>query len=386
VKNGWQTKKLGEVATLQRGFDLPTQNRVRGNVPLVSSSGISDTHSESAVRGPGVVTGRSGSIGNVFFIREDFWPLNTVLFVKDFHGNDPRFVFYLLKNFGLNRFASGSGVPTLNRNFVHGEEVTVPRLSEQKRIVGVLDEAFDGIATATANAERNLENARALFQRSLEAVFAERSEEWEEKRLGDIASVKGGKRVPKGYKLLVEPTDFPYLRVADFTDSGSIAMDDLRYVSAEVHQKIRNYVISSSDLYLSIAGTIGKTGIVPGELDGANLTENACRLVFRSGISNRFVYYFTLTRDFIGQAGLNTRTAAQPKLALSRLSTIKIRVPSLAMQESVVESLDALRAETRRLESIYHRKLTAFEALGRSLLHQALTGAFQDWHYERSRD
>jgi type I restriction enzyme S subunit len=97
VRAGWQTKRLGDVATLQRGFDLPTQNRVAGEFPLVSSSGISDTHHKCAVCGPGVVTGRSGSIGNVFFIEEEFWPLNTVLYVKDFHGNDPRFVFHLLK-------------------------------------------------------------------------------------------------------------------------------------------------------------------------------------------------------------------------------------------------------------------------------------------------
>jgi type I restriction enzyme S subunit len=114
MKKGWQTKKLGDVATLQRGFDLPTQNRVAGEFPLVTSSGISDTHYKYAVRGPGVVTGRSGSIGNVFFVEENFWPLNTVLYVKNFNGNDPRFIFHLLKQFDLQRFASGSGVPTLN--------------------------------------------------------------------------------------------------------------------------------------------------------------------------------------------------------------------------------------------------------------------------------
>ncbi|MFO1371435.1 MAG: restriction endonuclease subunit S [Candidatus Competibacteraceae bacterium] len=126
MKAGWQRKKLVEVATLQRGSDLPVQDRVSGDVPLVTSSGITDTHNEIRVRGPGVVTGRSGSIGNVFFIDDDFWPLNTVLYVKDFHGNDPRFVFHLLKNFDLKRFATGAGVPTLNRNFAHDEIVYVP--------------------------------------------------------------------------------------------------------------------------------------------------------------------------------------------------------------------------------------------------------------------
>ena len=173
---------------------------------------------------------------------------------------------------------------------------------------------------------------------------------------------------------VVEPSGFPYLRITDFTDSGSIDMSDLRYVSAEVHREIKNYVIYAADMYLSIAGTIGKSGIIPKELDGANLTENACRLVFRTGISNRFVYYFTTTADFVGQAGLNTRTAAQPKLALSRLSTIRLGVPSLAVQESLADKFDALREETKRLEAIYQRKLVMLDDLKKSLLHQAFSG------------
>ena len=98
----------------------------------------------------------------MFFIEEDYWPLNTVLYVKDFHGNDPRFIFHLLKRFDLKRFASGAGVPTLNRNFVHDELVEIPPLSEQLRIVRILDEAFEGIATARANAKQKLAALDAL--------------------------------------------------------------------------------------------------------------------------------------------------------------------------------------------------------------------------------
>ena len=144
--NVWVKKRLGEVCTLQRGFDLPTRQRQQGNYPLVSSSGCTDSQAEAKVSRPGVVTGRSGSIGSVFFVDKDFWPLNTTLYVKDFHGNEPRFIFYLLRNFDLKRFASGAGVPTLNRNSVHSELVYIPsKVSEQKQIVTILDEAFEGI-------------------------------------------------------------------------------------------------------------------------------------------------------------------------------------------------------------------------------------------------
>jgi len=123
---GWVKKPLQDVCVLQRGFDLPTRARVSGDFPLVSSSGISDTHNEGPIKAPGIVTGRSGSIGNIFYIEKDFWPLNTVLYIKDFHGNYPKLVYWLLRHFDLKRFASGSGVPTLNRNFVHNETVNVP--------------------------------------------------------------------------------------------------------------------------------------------------------------------------------------------------------------------------------------------------------------------
>src|SRR5437879_1085790 len=93
----WRCERLGDVATLQRGFDLPYRMRRPGAVPIVTSSGVEDTHCEAKVKGPGVITGRYGTIGEVFFVSEDFWPHNTTLYVRDFHGNDPKFISYLLR-------------------------------------------------------------------------------------------------------------------------------------------------------------------------------------------------------------------------------------------------------------------------------------------------
>jgi type I restriction enzyme S subunit len=132
---------LGDAATLQRGFDLPVQERIPGDVPVFAANGPVGTHSEAKILGPGVVTGRSGTIGKVHFVDGDFWPLNTSLFVKDFHGNDPKYIYYLLGNMRLERFHEGTGVPTLNRNNIHGVTVPLPPLSEQKWIADVLDKA-----------------------------------------------------------------------------------------------------------------------------------------------------------------------------------------------------------------------------------------------------
>lgn len=145
----------------------------------MTSSGATDTHCEAKVQGPGVATGRSGSIGKVFYVEGPFWPLNTALYVRDFHGNDPRFVFYLYEFVDLQRFASGAGVPTLNRNDVHRERFSVPTsIEEQQRIVAILDEAFEGLDSAKANAEANLASAREIYLSALRSVFDNRSTKW----------------------------------------------------------------------------------------------------------------------------------------------------------------------------------------------------------------
>jgi type I restriction enzyme S subunit len=164
MMNDWLKVSLGEVVTLQRGFDLPSQNRKTGKVPIVSSSGISDYHSEVGVKGPGVVTGRYGTIGKVFFVQEDYWPLNTTLWVKDFHGNDPKFSSYLLRTVDFNSCSDKSSVPGVNRNDLHRIPVLLPPLSTQRAIASVLGTLDDLIELNRETNELLEEMARALFK------------------------------------------------------------------------------------------------------------------------------------------------------------------------------------------------------------------------------
>lgn len=166
-------------------------------------------------------------------------------------------------------------------------------------------------------------------------------EKWEEKTIDEIAYIKGGKRLPKGEKLTVEKTTHPYIRVTDFNDLGTIDIGNVQFITDSIYEQIKNYTITSKDLYISIAGTIGKTGIIPKELDGANLTENACKLVYKNNeIFNKYVYYYTLTRMFTDQILDKTKMTAMPKLALTRLATVKLPVPSLLEQQRIVGILD----------------------------------------------
>lgn len=203
---------------------------------------------------------------------------------------------------------------------------------------------------------------------------------WEIKSLSDIAEIKGGKRVPKGSILQTEPTPYPYIRVTDFNDYGSVDLSDIHYVNEEVFRQIKNYTISKRDVYISIAGTIGKAGIIPSSLEGANLTENACKLVFRTGVDTKFIYYFTQTESFIKQAGLNTRVSAMPKLALSRLSTISLPVPSLLTeQQRIVSILDEAFANISKARDNAEQNLKNAKEIFESYLQSVFTNKGDDW-------
>ena len=161
----WQEASLGEVIELKRGYDLPQRKRIPGSVPLVSSSGVTYYHTEAKVRGPGVVTGRYGTLGEVFFVPSDFWPLNTTLYVRDFKGNDPRFISYFLRGLDFSPYSDKAAVPGLNRNHLHQASVRYPAdITEQRAIAHVLGTLDDKIELNRRMNETLEGMARAIFK------------------------------------------------------------------------------------------------------------------------------------------------------------------------------------------------------------------------------
>jgi type I restriction enzyme, S subunit len=160
----WRSTRLGDVITLKRGYDLPDANRVQGCIPIVSSSGVTGYHNEKKADAPGVVTGRYGTLGEVFYLDRDYWPLNTALYVKDFKGNNPRFISFFLKHILRGTQSAKAAVPGVNRNDLHELEVSVPDLPAQQAISEALaayDDLFDNNHRRMALAEVA---ARLLYQ------------------------------------------------------------------------------------------------------------------------------------------------------------------------------------------------------------------------------
>lgn len=162
IPEGWEVGTLADMVVLQRGFDLPKSSRKGGVVPIIAATGVTGFHDEAKVRAPGVVTGRSGTIGEVMYIQEDFWPLNTALWAKQFPNSEPLVAYYLLSSLDLKQFNSGAAVPTLNRNDIHGISVVIPPIKIQRRFQKVAGEMNSQRRTLALTAD-NLRRTRDLL-------------------------------------------------------------------------------------------------------------------------------------------------------------------------------------------------------------------------------
>ena len=161
----WRERRLGDVLRLKRGYDLPKRRRLPGSVPVVSSSGITDSHLNSKVQGPGVVIGRYGTLGEVHFVAGDYWPLNTTLYVEDFKGNDPRYVGYLLETIDIRPYSDKAAVPGLNRNHLHEERIQFTSSPSQQRAIAHILGALDDKIELNRRMNETLEAmAQALFR------------------------------------------------------------------------------------------------------------------------------------------------------------------------------------------------------------------------------
>ncbi|MGW7916157.1 MULTISPECIES: restriction endonuclease subunit S [Staphylococcus] len=238
--------KFKDFIELKRGYDLPTKDRIEGNIPIISSSGVSGKHDIEKVKGPGVVTGRSGLIGSVYYESKDFWPLNTTLYVKNFKGNNPKYVYYFLKTMNLKNFQTGSSVPTLNRNHLDNIEVTIHEKNKQVQQIKVLDnidKKIENNQKIIANLE---ELSQTLFKRwFVDFEFPDENGNPYKSNGGEMIDSELG-MVPKGWnfeklKLLIE-------NIKDNIRTKSLSQED-RYVPIDLipKRKLTFYDYKSSN-------------------------------------------------------------------------------------------------------------------------------------------
>ena len=368
MKAGWQTKTLGEVIQLPYGKPLdPKDRNPNGLYPAYGANGVKDRTDKFYRDSPSIIVGRKGSAGEVTLTEDRFWPLDVTYFVEfDRRQYSLQFLYYLLVTLDLPSMAKGVK-PGINRNEVYALPVMVPPLPEQQRIVTLLDEAFYGIATAKANAEKNLQNARAIFESHLQSVFTQRGGGWLEKSLGDAFKTATGTTPPKNNSDFYG--DFmPLAKPPELCNSPfDTAPDGLSEAGAAVAR-----TLPPNSILVSCIGNLGKIGMntVPVAF---NQQINAILPNEKQAIPE-FMFFQALSPIFKEQLESLASGTTVPIVNKSKFNSVRIVLPALIDQKISVGKLEALRDETYRLKSIYQQKLTALNELKKSLLHRAFSG------------
>lgn len=269
----------------------------------------------------------------------------------------------------------GAVFASINKSEIEALPLAFSPLSEQQRIVGILDEAFEGIAIAKANTEKNLQNARALFESHLQSVFTQQGDGWVKKQLGDLAELRGrigwrgltAKEYTKTGPLFLSVHSLNYGDYVDFRDAF--------HISQERYKESPEIILQKDDVLICKDGAgIGKLGIV-GELPG-EATINSSLLLIRSSksIHPKFLYWCLSSPYFQRIVNSRLNGATTPHLYQRDITEFPVLLPPFTDQERILAMLDTLRSEAHHLESIYLQKLVALEELKKSLLHQAFSG------------
>lgn len=224
----------------------------------------------------------------------------------------------------------------------------------------ILDSIFRGKIHTSLQSDTNIDSYLSLVKSdsrikrkdlntSFEPLF-ELPSNWKWVQLGDICGIYGGKRIPAGRKLTTIDTGHKYIRVTDMNDY-TVELSNIMYVPDDIFSSIKNYIINKDDLYITVAGTIGKIGFVPDELDGANLTENANKLVF-SNINKKWLYYLMISPVVQSQINNMITKVGQPKLAIKRISNILIPLPPIEEQQRIVDKIEELFLKLEEIKPI----------------------------------
>ena len=379
MANEWQDTTLGEVIELKRGYDLPQRERSPGSVPIVSSSGFSDTHSEAKVKGPGVVTGRYGTIGTAYYVSEDFWPLNTTLYVRDFKGNHPRFVSYFLRGIDFHAYSDKAAVPGINRNHLHQAEVLFPPLSEQRaiaHILGALDDKIELNRRMNATLEAM---ARALFRDwfvdfgptrakmegrapglppRLAALFPDRLDEqgkpegWELSEIGNEVKAVGGATPSTKDPTFWEDGKHHWATPKDLSKlASSVLLDTGRKITDAGVRKISSGVLPVGTVLLSSRAPVGYLAIA--EVPTA-VNQGFIAMVCRKRLPNVFVLFWCYENlDYIKGISSGSTFAEISKKAFRPIPVIVPSKPVLAAYEGLIRPIyDRIATNTKKSVSL----------------------------------
>ena len=399
---GWQIKTIGDVCDLMNGgtpktgvpeywdgahrWITPAEMGKRLN-PYVSDTerkitdlGLRDSSARMLPPNSVILSSRA-PIGHLVINTE---PMGTNQGCKGLIPRsqiETKFLYYYLSSIVdlLNSLGTGATFKELSGGKLKEVTVPVPTLAEQQRIVGLLDDAFEGLATAKANAEKNLQNARALFESHLQSIFTQRGPGWVEKPLGDLCDFLNGFAFKSGDVVAESRTQL--VRMGNlYGNQLDLDRNPVFYPESFATEHSR-YVLEEGDIIMSLTGTTGKEdyGFAVRIPDcGPNLLMNQRIMkldaIRHDVIDARYLLHYLRSRCFLDILYPTANGTRQANLSSVTMKLLSVPLRSLKEQKAIAANLDDLRQETQRLARLYERKLAALEALKKSLLHQAFTG------------
>lgn len=376
---GWKVEKLGNVIQLEYGKGLPDSKRKpNGKYSVFGANGEKARTDEFNCSKPSIIVGRKGSAGEINLSLEKSWVLDVSYFVTfDDKKYDLFFLYYLLNNLELPKLAKGVK-PGINRNEVYAIDVNIPPLPEQKWIVSMLDETFAALAKAHENAERNLVNAREVFDVVLTEIFYHIKEK---KKLGDLCNlVSGFSFKSKDY---VEFSNTMNFRMSQIRPGGWVDLDhNPRYLPDSYAKTYKEYLLKDGDIVIAMTDMATETKI----LGVPTLVKTDDRKLL---LNQRVGKFFDINYQLVNVPYLKYVLSSKPindyykKLGRGGLQinigkqdilNAQIPLPPLGEQRAIVSKLEALSAETKRLEEIYQQKIESLEELKKSVLQKAFAG------------
>lgn len=337
--------RLGDLITLQRGFDISKREQNPGNIPVVSSGGISSYHDEYKVKGPGVTVGRKGTLGTVFYIKENFWAHSTCLWVKDFKGNDPKFIYYFLKTLHFEKFDSGAANPTLNRNHVHKLKLKVPLKKYRSKIADILY-SYDELIKNNNQRIRLLEEmaeeiykewfVRMRFPNYQHTAFFDKNgkkvqhgqigvipKDWELVKINDLYKTSSGGTPSRKQKEYYEGGTVNWVKTGELKDRFIFQTSEK--ITEKAVQNSSAKVFPENTVLIAMYGaTIGKLGIIA----YPSSSNQACCAFLQKREYFKMEYIFFFLKQLVKHLETISMGAAQQNISQEIIKNVPILKPT----------------------------------------------------------
>jgi type I restriction enzyme S subunit len=383
MKAGWEVKTLGEVCEMYQPKTISVKDMIAdGAYPVFGANGVIGRYDKFNHEEPQLlITCRGATCGSVNISDPKSWITGNAMVVKPKANNiQIKFLeYYFRGGVEIQKAITGAAQPQITRTNLEPLNISFPTsVAQQQRIVAILDQVFEGIAKARANAEQNLQNAQNIYMSVLDKLFSDLSNSTKPAELRDFIDVltdyhaNGSYETLKQHVELKESEDYAWMvRSTDFENNFE---NDKRYIDKHAYDYLTKSCIVGGEIIMSKIGNAGKVYLMPEITRPCSLAMNLFLIRLNAKLSSKFVYYFLKTSNGTSQIKSRLQGAATQTITKENVRNLLIPVCSQEKQAEIVSRIESLYIETQRLESLYQRKIACLDELKKSLLQQAFAG------------